>query len=114
MSKKTTLPQSYLRLFHIAYTTPSIDLYIDDQKYHTDILYEDFTYYTPLTPGIHQVLITLHHNNETLYKRTVDLKKIQSYSLLKILLKIQFHHKIKSHPYLTHQPLTTPYAFSMH
>ena len=82
MSKKTTLPQSYLRLFHIAYTTPSIDLYIDDQKYHTDILYEDFTYYTPLTPGIHQVLITLHHNNETLYKRTVDLSPYKIYTLL--------------------------------
>ena len=82
MAKKTVQAESYLRLFHIASHTPSIDLYIDEQKNATDILYEDFTPYHALTAGTHSIIITLKDDTETLYERKINLSPYKIYTLL--------------------------------
>lgn len=82
MSKKNKAPESYLRFFHIACLTPSVDVYIDEKKYYTDVLYEDFTHYKLHTYGEHHIIVTLNNRTEPLYERTISLSAYKIYTLI--------------------------------
>ena len=82
MSKKNKANESYLRLFHIACFTPSIDVYIDSKKYYKDILYEDFTKYLLFSQGEHTVTLTLHDDNTPIYERPISLSPYKIYTLI--------------------------------
>ncbi len=82
MFQKNKVPQSYLRLFHIACFTSSIDIYIDGKKCYTDILYEDFTHYKLYTHGEHTVILTLNNSTESIYERTISLSPSKIYTLI--------------------------------
>lgn len=82
MSKKNKANESYLRLFHIACFTPSIDIYIDGKKYYKDVLYEDFTKYMLFSQGEHTIAITLHEDLTPIYERTIFLSPYKIYTLI--------------------------------
>lgn len=97
MSKKNKDPEAYLRFFHIACFTPSIDVYIDGKKYYSDVLYEDFTHYKLHTYGEHQVILTLNHSTEPIYERTISLSAYKIYTLI---LLTDPKHRDRIGPYL--------------
>lgn len=73
---------SYLRLFHAIPTPESFDIYLDEKKYAKDLLYEDFTVYTPLTPGEHHLTVCAYHSTEALYERSLWISEHKIYTLV--------------------------------
>ena len=80
--KSSSTPCSYLRLFHALPTAESFDVYLDEERYTKDLLYEDFTPYKPLAPGEHQITLTAYHTTEPLYTRTIWLSENRIYTLI--------------------------------
>ena len=80
--KKTDSSASYLRLFNALPTPESFDVYLDEQHYTKDFLYEDFTPYKSLLPGEHQLTLTAYGSTESLYTRTFWISERKIYTLV--------------------------------
>lgn len=78
----TPQAESYLRCFHALPCPESLDVYIDEQKWVKDFLYEDFSKYLPLTPGNHQITLCYHGQEEPFYKRDFWIVKHKIYTLI--------------------------------
>ena len=82
MKHKMIQPYSFLRVLHAIPTSNSFDLYLDEELYAKDLLYEDFTIYKPLTKGEHVISICLHKDTEPLLTRTLWISPEKVYTLV--------------------------------
>lgn len=70
----------YFRLFNARPTKDAFDVYLDNERLYSYLLYEDFTKYYPLPSGKHVIKITYHHQQETLYEKKINLQRHQIYT----------------------------------
>lgn len=82
MLKKEMPPKVYMRFFHALPVHFNVDIYIDSVLKAADILYEDFTEYISLLPGLHTIHITRHKNNTLLYSKKFNLYNQKIYTCL--------------------------------
>lgn len=82
MKKKISQPYSFLRVFHAIPSSISLDLYLDDQLYTKDLLYEDFTVYKPVALGEHLLSICPHKETEPLLTRNLWMSPEKIYTLV--------------------------------
>lgn len=82
MKSKILQPYSFLRVFHATPSSISFDLYLDEQLYAKDLLYEDFTTYKSLINGEHLLSICLHKETEPLLTRRLWMSPEKIYTLV--------------------------------
>ena len=82
MKKKMDTSEAFLRCFHAFPSPMSLDVYLDDVLYIKDLLYEDFSYYEPLTRGEHQIYITVHEQTDILCTRSIWISNEKIYTLI--------------------------------
>ena len=82
MKPKTSQPYSFLRIFHATPSSISLDIYLDEQLYTKDLLYEDFTVYKPLISGEHVISLCLHKETEPILTRSLWISPEKIYTLV--------------------------------
>lgn len=80
MAKQKNNPLCYFRLFHARPSQDAFDVYLDDERLYSYLLYEDFTKYYPVPAGKHVIKITYHHQQEPLYEKKINLQRYQVYT----------------------------------
>ena len=80
MSRTKNNALCYFRLFNARPTKDAFDVYLDNERLYSYLLYEDFTKYYPLPSGKHVIKITYHHQNDALYEKKINLQRHQIYT----------------------------------
>ena len=82
MKNKTIDSQSFFRTFNANHTNDSFDIYVDEKLFNTDLLYKDFSVYTPITEGKHIVSLTLNGDSNIVTTREIFIKSHKIYTLI--------------------------------
>lgn len=80
MAHQKNNPLCYFRLFNARPTKDAFDVYLDNERLYSYLLYEDFTKYYPLPSGKHVIKVTYHHQQDTLYEKKINLQRHQIYT----------------------------------
>ena len=82
MPKKEIGQQAFMRFFHAFPSSDSFSLWLDEKPLATDLLYEDFTKYFSLSPGIHTLELRETTTQELLATKKLSLFNQKLYTLL--------------------------------
>ena len=82
MKNENISSQSFFRTFNGNCTNNSFDIYVDDKLFNRDLLYKDFSVYTPITAGKHTVALTLNGDSNIIINRDIYIKPYQIYTLI--------------------------------
>lgn len=82
MKHLTKQPFCYLRFFHALPTHDSYDLYINEQLFVKDVLYQDFTKYFTLGEAHHTLTLCKHRTKDILLTQEIRLSSQKIYTLI--------------------------------
>ncbi|MEG0152373.1 MAG: DUF4397 domain-containing protein [Cellulosilyticaceae bacterium] len=82
MKEKKIPPKTFIRFFNANPSTDFLDFYIDDHCINSHQGYEDFTKYTQITSGQHQLSIAPHKEKEFILTKRINLRPHSIFTLV--------------------------------